>query len=135
MTKPTVAERVMRIRLRRGGMFIAARGDARDIGYADEPFADEEPNEDGTPTTRPLDREEWIVHGALNTVSAYKTLRGAKKAAGVNGIVLLFDPTKLPVVDADAILDGDSRLDELQFAERQSVLWAERAAAIERSRR
>lgn len=63
----------------------------------------------------------------------YKTLSGAKRGAGRDGYVLLFDPSRLAITDSAAIISED-RNDELQFAERQMLAWAEVAEDIKRLR-
>ena len=65
--------------------------------------------------------------------STFKTLRNARAAAGNDGFVLIFDPSRLPLVADEATHDGvdfGQRLDEESFAERQMLYWERELAAI-----
>lgn len=75
-------------------------------------------------------------YGVPGRVHTYKTIRGARKLAGRGGLVLVLDLLCLPVVTPDQDADQPGvRLTELEFAERQMLLWGERAAAIQRAQR
>lgn len=89
-----------------------------------------------------------VVRGIGRSIATYKTLRQARRVAsgvptyvkaadyppGPPGIVLLFDPSLLPMVGADDIIPEIDDPDEEQFAERQSILWAQRADLIRKAR-
>lgn len=77
------------------------------------------------------DGEHHPVGGRSPTT--YKTLRNARRAAGNDGFVLIFDPTRLPLVGDEAThtsVDFGQRLDEDAFAERQMLYWADEVARI-----
>ena len=75
-------------------------------------------------------------HGSHHSITLFKLLRNARKAAGSygrTGTILRFVPSLLPSVDADEIIAPDDA-DELQFAERMASLWMARAHEIQRER-
>ena len=82
-------------------------------------------------------------HGAPTSVTLYKTLNGAlnntrwwTEHSSSPSAVLLLDLAQLPAVMVDpGALHADRQRDEFMFAERQMVLWAERAATLARDRR
>lgn len=59
-----------------------------------------------------------------------KTAKGARRHAGDGGRVLVLDLERLPVMASDSILHED-KMTELEFAERQILLWAETAKRID----
>lgn len=66
-------------------------------------------------------------------VYTYKTVRGARKAAGAGGFVCVFDLSRLPIVDDAAVaagVDDLNQIDELSFAERQMLIWSKRVLAL-----
>lgn len=95
---------------------------------------------------RDYDRAVYDVQGGNNTVSLYKTIRGATECASYGsyhwtkevkadgkkrpgGLVMLFDPNYLPIVATD---DGvfehpgyADKLSDVEFCERQIHLWVE----------
>lgn len=75
--------------------------------------------------------DEWLhPHGhGVNQITLFKTLRNASKAARNGGAILLFEPSLLRVVDGDDVVERDD-VDAYQFAERQAVYWAQRAALL-----
>lgn len=65
--------------------------------------------------------------------STFKTLRNARKSAGEDGFVVVFEPGMLPVVADEATHDGvdlGNELDEESFAERQLLYWERELAAV-----
>jgi len=78
----------------------------------------------------------WLVGG--KQPSTFKLLRNARRAAGDDGIVLVFDLASLPMVAAEAThpgVDLGNEIDEESFAERQMLFWERELAAIRARKR
>lgn len=77
--------------------------------------------------------EEVFALFGGGSVNTYKTIRGARKAAGDGGFVCVLDLSRLPIVDGSALADGVddlNEIDELSFAERQMLIWSSRVQAL-----
>jgi hypothetical protein len=84
------------------------------------------------------DREsgDYRIRGGSHPYT-YKTFRGAAREirnGGNDGLILLWDPSLLPVVIADEPVLKDpnlaDRMGELEFCDRQIQLWADRADRV-----
>jgi hypothetical protein len=77
-------------------------------------------------------KPEFWLHGGIHPTT-YKTLRNARRAAGKDGVVLLFDLSLMPVVALEGVVEDEhdgNEFDEYMFAERQVDMWARRAAEL-----
>lgn len=75
---------------------------------------------------------QFVIHGGMHPTT-YKTLRNARRAAGKDGVVLMFDLSLMPVVALEGVVEDEhdgNELDEYMFAERQVDMWARRAAEL-----
>lgn len=77
----------------------------------------------------------WVRGGAHPYT--YKTFRGAAREIRSwhnDGLILLWDPSLLPVVTVDDPIFEDpniaDRMSEVEFCERQMQLWADRADRV-----
>jgi hypothetical protein len=79
----------------------------------------------------PNGRPHWIAHGGQH-IYTYKTYRNAlARATNEGAVVLQLDLSLLPIVDnSKALVTKGPTATEAQFAERQMMLWAERADAL-----